>query len=132
MATFDSKASINQPVGKVYEFLADFNNHQKLVPDNVQNWSSTYNEASFGIQNMVQLSLKVTERVDNKLVKIQAVGNPPFPVTLTWAFAEAGDTTIVTFSINAELNMMMKMMASGPLQKLANHEVEQLAALLNR
>jgi carbon monoxide dehydrogenase subunit G len=126
MSTFESKIIIHSPLGRVYQFLADFNNHQQLMPDNIQNWTSTKDEASFGIQNMVQLSLQIAERVVNKSVNIIAIGTPPFSISLTWDLATEGDSTGVTFTINAELNMMMKMMASGPLQKLANHEVEAL------
>jgi carbon monoxide dehydrogenase subunit G len=61
-----------------------------------------------------------------------ATGNPPFPVQLNWNLEATSDGTDVTFTINAELNMMMKMMASGPLQKLANHEVEALKNVLAR
>jgi carbon monoxide dehydrogenase subunit G len=131
MAIFESKININRSLSDVYQFLADFNNHQQLMPDNIQNWTSTYNEAGFGIQNMVQLSLQIAERVENQYIKIVATGNPPFPVQLNWDLKAVGDSTNVTFAINAELNMMMKMMASGPLQKLANHEVESLSALLS-
>lgn len=98
------------------------------MPDNVQNWTSTYNDASFGIQNMVQLSLKISERIENKSIKITAVNGPPFPVQLSWELTGDADNTLATFTINAELNMMMKMMASGPLQKLADHETSSLAA----
>jgi carbon monoxide dehydrogenase subunit G len=132
MAIFESKIHINRYLGDVYQFLADFNNHQQLMPDNIQNWTSTYNEASFGIQNMVQLSLQITERTENQSIKIVATGNPPFPVQLNWNLEATSDGTDVTFTINAELNMMMKMMASGPLQKLANHEVEALNNVLAR
>jgi hypothetical protein len=68
MAIFESKIHINRYLGDVYQFLADFNNHQQLMPDNIQNWTSTYNEASFGIQNMVQLSLQITERTENQSI----------------------------------------------------------------
>jgi carbon monoxide dehydrogenase subunit G len=130
MANFTSKISINRSLTDVYQFLADFNNHQQLMPDNVQNWTSTYNEASFGIQNMVQLSLQVAARVENKSIKISAVNAPPFPVQLTWELSSDNNNTVATFTINAELNMMMKMMASGPLQKLADHETSSLAAVV--
>jgi carbon monoxide dehydrogenase subunit G len=132
MATYTSKINIKRSLTDVYQFLADFNNHQQLMPDNVQNWTSTFNEASFGIQNMVQLSLKISERVENKSIKITAVNGPPFPVQLSWELTGDADNTLATFTINAELNMMMKMMASGPLQKLADHETKSLAALMSR
>ena len=130
MAIFESKVNINRSLSDVYQFLTNFNNHQQLMPDNIQNWTSTFDDASFGIQNMVQLSLQIAERVDNKSIKIIATDTPPFPVQLTWDLEAEGNSTNVVFAINAELNMMMKMMASGPLQKLANHEVESLAAVL--
>jgi carbon monoxide dehydrogenase subunit G len=132
MAVFTSKINIKRSLTDVYQFLSDFNNHQQLMPDNVQNWTSTFNEASFGIQNMVQLSLKISERVENKSIKILAVNGPPFPVQLSWELTGDANNTLATFTINAELNMMMKMMASGPLQKLADHETKSLSALVSR
>ena len=41
MTTFESKASINKPANEVYQFLADMNNHQQLMPENIQDWTST-------------------------------------------------------------------------------------------
>lgn len=132
MATFESKIAINRPVSDVYQFLADFNNHGQLMPDNVQNWSASYNEASFMVQNTIKLSLQIAERIENKAVNIAAINNPPFPIQLNWSLTANGDSTDVTFTINAELNMMMKMMVSTPLQKLADHEAGSLAAAVIR
>ncbi len=131
MTTFESKKVINASPEAVYGFLSDFNNHGQLMPDNVQNWSASYNEAGFTVQNTIELSLRITERVENKAVNITAVDNPPFPVQLNWEIEAEGDKTNVTFSINAELNMMMKLVASGPLQKLADHETESLESLVS-
>jgi len=132
MATFESKITINSSLSEVYQFLSDFNNHQQLMPDNIQNWSSSFNEASFGIQNMAQLSLKIDKRVEDKIIKIITVGNPPFSVDLTWELAANDYTTDVTFTINAELNVMMKLVASAPLQKLTEHETQRLAAIMSK
>ncbi|WP_214070593.1 SRPBCC family protein [Mucilaginibacter sp. dw_454] len=131
MAIFESKISVNRPVSDVYQFLADFNNHGQLMPDSVQDWAATYNDASFMVQNTIKLSLQIAERIENKAVNILAVNNPPFPIQLNWSLEVNGDATDVIFTIDAELNMMMKMMVSGPLQKLANHEAESLASLLS-
>jgi len=132
MAIFESKITISRPVSDVYQFLADFNNHGQLMPDNVQNWSASYNEAGFMVQNTIKLSLQIAERIENEAVNITAINNPPFPVQLNWLLEANGDSTDVTFTINAELNMMVKMMVSGPLQKLADHEVGSLKTQLNR
>jgi len=130
MTTFQSEATINRPVNEVYTFLADMNNHQQLMPDSVTEWSSTVDEASFTIQNMVKLSLKVDSRTPDKLISIIPAATPPFDMNLDWALDGNDTQTTVTFTISADLNMMMKMMASGPLQKLVDHETDTLAKVL--
>jgi carbon monoxide dehydrogenase subunit G len=130
MTNFESKVTINKPVAEIYSFLADFNNHQQLMPDNIQNWNSTFNEASFDIPNMTKLSLKITDRAENTSVKIIPTVKPPFDVTLNWQLIADGNNTTAKLTITADLNMMMKMMASGPLQKLADNQTKNLAQVI--
>ena len=130
MTTFQSTATINRPINEVYTFLADMNNHQQLMPDSITEWSSTVDEASFNIQNMVKLSLKVDSRTPDKLISIIPAAKPPFDMNLSWALDGDENETTVTYTISADLNMMMKMMASGPLQKLTDHETYTLAKVL--
>ena len=130
MSNFNSTVVINRPAEEVFNFLADFNNHKGLMPDNVVNWSSDYDSAKFEVPNMLKLSLKITGRTPNTLIEISPVEKPPFAVKLTWEIKSGNDTSEVTFTITAELNMMMKMMASGPLQKLAEHQTQALVGLL--
>lgn len=131
MTTFQSKITIDRPVSQVYNFLADMNNHQQLMPDSITEWSSTVDEASFNIQNMVKLSLKVDSRTPDKEIKIIPATKPPFDMSLSWALSGDEGETTVTYTISADLNMMMKMMASGPLQKLTDHETYTLAKVLS-
>jgi carbon monoxide dehydrogenase subunit G len=130
MATFESKVNIERSISDVYRFLSDFNNHIKLMPDNIQNWASTADEASFDIQNMAKLSLKITERVENKSIKILPIEKPPFEVEIKWVLSPTNSSTEVLFTLSANLNMMMKMMAARPLQKLADNQTQALAKTL--
>jgi carbon monoxide dehydrogenase subunit G len=130
MTTFQSEATINRPVNEVYTFLADMNNHQQLMPDSITEWSSTVNEASFTIQNMLKLSLKVDSRTTDKLISMSPAAKPPFDMNLSWELSGDENKTTVTYTIVADLNIMMKMMASGPLQKLTDHEIYTLTKLL--
>lgn len=130
MTTIESKTIINAPVASVYQFLADLNNHQQLMPENVIDWKSTKDEARFGIQNMAKLVLEVTNRTPYSEILIDAIENPPFPLQLKWEVQEAGTQTQATFTIAAELNMMMKMLAKPQLQKLADYETERLKELV--
>jgi hypothetical protein len=131
MTTFQSTATINRPVNEVYLFLSDFNNHRQLMPDSIEDWISTFDEASFNIQNMVKLSLKIESREENKEIKIVPVEKPPFNLALNWNLSSNNNQTDIIFTITADLNMMMKMVASGPLQKLADHETMSLISIFN-
>lgn len=130
MTTFKSTIHLPLPVERVYEFLADFNNHEQLQPENIYNWSSTRDEANFTIKNMAKLSLKVVERVENSSIRFEPGSEAPFEVSLNWLLKPIDAGTEVTLQLDAELNMMMKMMASGPLQKLIDHQINKLPEVL--
>ena len=127
MTVIQNNVVINKPISEVYNFLNDLNNHEQLMPDNIYNWSSTTDEARFTIKNMAKLALKISQRVVNKEIVCVPSEEAPFEVKLTWNVEEiSASETKATFVIEAQLNMMMKMMASGPLQKLVDHQVSKL------
>lgn len=131
MTIIESSVDINLPIDKVYNFLEDLNNHQQLMPDNIYNWVSTADEASFTIQNMAKLAIKISSRLPNSEIIALPTEKPPFDVALKWTVApnEDGGTT-AKHIITADLNMMMKMLAAGPLQKLADHQTQRLKEIL--
>lgn len=131
MTVIESTTEVNLPVEKVYAFLADMNNHQQLMPENIYNWSSTEDEASFTIQNMAKLAIKITSRIENKEIIAVPTEKAPFDLELKWTVADNGNGgTTASHIISADLNMMMKMLAAGPLKKLADHQTERLAEIL--
>jgi len=131
MTTFESKTTIKKPVSDVYSFLADLNNHEKLMPDNIYNWSSTKDDAHFTIQNMAKLALKVSNRTKDKEIVIIPSEKAPFDLEIKWVLTEdSKGTTEAKYIISADLNVMMKMLAAGPLQKLADHQTSKLEEVL--
>jgi hypothetical protein len=131
MNVFESKVTIDKPVNEVFRFLADMNNHEQLMPENIKDWSSSVDEARFNIQNMASLALKIESRAENSEIKIIPFEKPPFALELNWILSGFNDTTEATFAISADLSMMMKMLASGPLQKLVDHETQRLTEILS-
>jgi hypothetical protein len=71
MTNIESIVSIESPINVVFDFLADLNNHQQLMPENIYNWSSTKDEARFTIQNMAKLAIKVSSIIQNKEIIIE-------------------------------------------------------------
>jgi carbon monoxide dehydrogenase subunit G len=130
MTTFQSKITIQKPVSEVYNFLADLNNHQQLMPDNIYNWSSTRDTANFTIKNMAKLGVKVAKRTENAEIVI-IPEDAPFDLEMKWELSSSSTGTDVVYTVTADLNMMMKMLASGPLQKLVDQQTQSLGALLS-
>jgi len=131
MTIIESAVEINKPVNEVYAFLSNMNNHQQLMPENIYNWSSTEDDAQFTIQNMAKLAIKISNRVENKELTAIPTEKAPFDVELKWTVEDNGNGgTKARHIIAADLNMMMKMLASGPLQKLADHQTQKLKDVL--
>lgn len=131
MTVIQNQTIVDKPVGEVYAFLADCNNHGQLMPENVYNWTSTRDEASFTIQNMAKLALRIDRRVENSEVVFVPVEKAPFDVTLRWEVSPQGnDQTLAQLIVEADLNMMMKMVAAKPLQKLVDQQVDRLKTVM--
>ncbi|TDG35012.1 SRPBCC family protein [Pedobacter changchengzhani] len=131
MTIIESEVKVNKPVSEVFAFLSNMNNHEKLMPDNIYNWVSTEDEVSFTIQNMAKLAIKISSRVENKELIAIPTEKAPFEIELKWTTEDNGDgTTTAKHILSADLNVMMKMLASGPLQKLVDHQTAQLQAIL--
>lgn len=127
MTVIRNQVTIDRPIAEVYAFLADFNNHEQLMPENSYNWSSTRDEARFTIQNMAKLALRIASRIEHSKIVFVPVEKTPFDVALRWEVESQGENeTLASLIIEADLNMMMKMVAVKPLQKLVDYQVARL------
>ncbi len=124
------KLRIEKPLETVYAYIANANNHQALMPENIYNWSSTEDECKFTIQNMAKLELIISERDPKGKVKIIPKVEAPFNLDIVWDMQNVDGQTEVQMTINADLNPFIKMMAVGPLTKLVNHQVQKLKEIL--
>lgn len=132
MTNIESKVLINKPINEVFAFLSDLNNHQQLMPENIYNWSSTKDEARFTIQNMAKLAIKISSITENKEIIARPTEEVPFALELKWSLNEGENgQTEATHTISADLNMMMKMIVAGPLQKLVDHQTNTLQTVLS-
>lgn len=132
MTIIESKVLINKPISEVFAFLSDLNNHQQLMPENIYNWSSTKDEAKFTIQNMAKLAIKISSMTENQVIIATPTEEVPFALELKWVLNEDGNgQTEATHAISADLNMMMKMIVAGPLQKLVDHQTNTLQTVFS-
>jgi carbon monoxide dehydrogenase subunit G len=120
---------INKPASAVYGFLSDFNNFGKMMPEQVVSWESTENDCTFTIKGMATLGMQFVDKKPNAELNIVPKGKVPFDFTLQCLLTESGNDCTVKLIMNADLNMMMKMMAEKPLTNFLNMLVDKLKEL---
>lgn len=131
MAEYKSRqVRINKPDEAIYAVLSDFGNFTPIVADKVEEWTATEETCSFKVKGFT-VKLRMVEREPNKLVKITG-DDLPFEFFF-WIQLKsvAPDDTRMLLTLRAELNMMMKMMIGGKLQKGLDDMAEKIAAAFN-
>lgn len=111
---------------EVFDFLADLNNLQQIMPEQVEKWTSSVNVCHFTVKGMASLGLKVIERVPNSKITLTQNGNAPFEYTITIHIEENELKSNVYIIFESDMNMMLKMMAERPLTNFVNMLVHNL------
>ncbi len=123
------KVVISANQNKVFQFLSDFNNYEKLMPEQIVNWQSDIESCSFTIKGMADLKLKFARKEAPKLLELVPEGKTPVKFSLLVNLEP--DTlneqkTVVNVHVDADLNPMLAMIARGPFENLANTISEEL------
>lgn len=115
------KILINCNQDRIFNFLSNFNNFGKLMPEQIINWQSTEDTCSFTIKGMTDLSMKIKEKIAFHTILITSYGKVPFDFELKCSFEDFGNfQTQSQLIFIADLNPMLSMMASKPLQNFVN------------
>ena len=118
-----NKTKINCSIGKIYDFISDFNNFRNLMPNQITNWQSTGDTCSFNVSGIGNLALKIKEKFQNeKIIIIPDSRNKiPFTFELICHLEDiVGEQTEVEFVFDHEMPAMIAMMASRPLQNMVD------------
>lgn len=106
---------------KVFTFLSNMNNFEKLMPEQVINWNSTETNCSFTIKGMTDLSLSISEKIPYSKIVIIPGEKAPFMFNLICLINEnSTNNSTVQIVFQAELSTMMEMLAKNPLQNFVN------------
>jgi hypothetical protein len=124
------KTIVNKSDEAIYSFMSNFNNFQKIMPEQVTNWESNENECKFTIAGMATLGMKITEKRPYEYIKVDKNETAPFDFTLECYIKKQSDTASeVMLAFNADLNPMLKIMATKPLTNFLNLLVQKLAQM---
>ena len=126
---FESKVGkINSSEEKIYGFISDFNNFRQFIPeDKVKGFQSTEDNCRFNITGAGEIGLKILEKIPTHTIKITGEGmsNQSFIFWVQLKGVSDNDTRI-KLTIKADLNPVLKMMASKPLQNFLDKLVEAM------
>ena len=134
---FKSNWTKNQVSDKeLFYYIGDMNNMPSILPEQVVDVKADHDNLSFTIQGMGSIALRVAKREPNKLIQLVPEGKTPFQfvlniyirdiespshrVTKSMSVSESESVSECCFEIDAQLNPLMQMMASRPLQNLVN------------
>ncbi len=118
----------------IFNFLSDFDHFGEVIPkDKISNWHSEGDSCRFTIDPVGEVGLRIIEKEEFGTIKYTAEGKTPFNFFLWIQLKEVdADDTRIKLTIKADMNPMIKMMASKPVKKfldvlsdgIANHKYE--------
>ena len=124
------KSVLQKSDAAIFNFLSNFNNFEKMMPEQVTNWTSTEDECKFTIAGMATLGMKIAEKKPNEYIKVIKNEVAPFDFTLDCNIRKISENeSEVMLAFNADLNPMLKMMAVKPLTNFLNLLVQKLGQL---
>ena len=119
MEKYESKhQQILRSAEQIYTVISRFDNLTPAVQDKVEEWRADENSCSFKVKGFT-VNLQIVAKEAPKYVKIQS-GEDGVPIDFTFwiQLQPAGPyDTRMRLVLHAELNMMMRMMIGGKLQK---------------
>ena len=138
---------IESPIRDVYALLSDFSRIGRLVEmakqmgmtnglemdkisEKIESTRFTEDACYITLKGMGELAVKIVEKEEPKLIKLGGDGATPFEFNLWIQLLENGPyDTRMKITFQGELNMVMKMMLKGKLEKGINQLGEGLAKI---
>jgi len=94
----------------------------------LEDFEATEDRCSFKISPVGNVGIEIIEREPFGTIKFQGEKSVPFPVTFWIQLAPVNENSCkIRLTLHAELNMMIKMMVGGYLEK----GIEKLAEMLS-
>ena len=134
MEKYESKqCQIFKSAAQIYPFISNVSLLTPAVADKVEEWNATEDTCSFKVKGFT-VKLRMVDKAYGKHVKISGDdGGVPIDFNFWIQLHEVTPTdTRIRMVLHCELNMMMRMMIGGKIQKGLDQAVETFAQAFNR
>jgi carbon monoxide dehydrogenase subunit G len=134
LSRFESRsASLSCTGEKFYRFITDIRNFGRFMPAEViKNWQADETSCRFVISGLGDLKLNISEKEPFSLVKFGGNALMTIDFILSALISDKGNGSgKVTLVMEAQLNPLMKMMASGPIENFLETLVNEMEKFEN-
>ena len=119
--------STDKSVSDMFNYLSELSNFERLMPDSVRSFHIENDCAILDIQGIGKLELAITETDNPSKIVMLPQNKVPFQFDIQWHIQSTDHGSQVHALINADLNMMMRMMAEKPLNDFINIQIQKLS-----
>lgn len=124
------KKTIQKSDSEVYNFLTDFSNFEKLMPESVAKFEILDEDSFiFALKGMPEIHLKRKEQIPHSKVVLGAASDK-LPFALTVDINAVSDTASeVQWSFEGQFNAMMAMMVKKPISSFLQTLSEKFSSV---
>ena len=120
MSTFKSpEVLINKSAREFFNKISDLNNLKEILPNDIRDFKSTTTKCSFKMNDLPELVFEISEKIKFSKISFKAIDSQ-VPLSLNCYISASGNQCQARIEIEAELNMMMRMMIEKPLKSFLN------------
>ena len=119
--------STDRSASDMFNYLSELSNFERLMPDNVRSFQIENDCAILDIQGIGKLELAITETDNPSKIVMLPQNKVPFQFDIQWHIQSTDHGSQVYALINADLNMMLRMMAEKPLNEFINTQIQKLS-----
>jgi carbon monoxide dehydrogenase subunit G len=119
---------VNTNEDRVYAFISNFNNFKKFIPgDKVENFFSSEDQCKFNVAGIGEIVLRIVEKEPYKMIKITGEGMSNHQLFLWIQLKQVAEKdTRVKLTVKTDLNPMLRMMATKPLQNFLDKLIDAI------
>ncbi|MFA7470928.1 MAG: hypothetical protein WCY63_10145 [Weeksellaceae bacterium] len=131
MKVSTEKVRFSKNQEETFEFLSDMNNYRQLMPDDTKSFEIHESGKGFAVQigNLPKVGMKLKDSNRSSQLVFESP-SPNFEYYLTIDIEPVdGSNADVSLNFDGKFNMMIEMMAKGPLTNFINTIAEKLGRI---
>lgn len=112
----------------VFAKLCNFNNFEKFLPEQIQDWEAGEDYCQFSIPGVTTMKLSIAEKSEFSKISYAATNDKNIPVNIIIYVDGKNEGTDIHADIDAEIPFFLSAMVKKPLQNLVDMIADRVKA----